>query len=254
MTERIREFLRNRTEDGPVLVVDLDVVRDNYNAFAKALPDIRTANKVVELVLKNASIAATGIWQADDDGVLNPATVRLEPGAIIPKAPGSSGLTPLQAPGNFDVSQLVLTDLRARIRGALLADRLGPERRDNMTATEVLERSAQTARLLGATYGRLQAELLTPLVARCLAILRRRGEIPSLLLDGREALLRYRSPLAQVQGRADAANTLLFLQAVRAMGPEALAQVDLPAAARWLGRTLSAPAEVLNPPANPEKE
>ncbi len=221
---------------------------------AKALPDIRTANKVVELVLKNASIAATGIWQADDDGVLNPATVRLEPGAIIPKAPGSSGLTPLQAPGNFDVSQLVLNDLRARIRGALLADRLGPQRADNMTATEVLERSAQTARLLGATYGRLQAELLTPLIARCLAILRRRGEIPPLLLDGREAVLRYRSPLAQVQGRADAANTLLFLQAVRAMGPEALAQVDLPAAARWLGRTLSAPAEVLNPPANPEKE
>jgi hypothetical protein len=66
--------------------------------------------------------------------------------------------------------------------------------------------------------------------------------------------MRYRSPLAQVQGRADAANTLLFLQAVRAMGPEAIAQVDLPAAARWLGRTLSAPAEVLNPPANPEKE
>lgn len=31
----------------------------------KALPDIRTANKVVELVLKNASIAVTGIWQAE---------------------------------------------------------------------------------------------------------------------------------------------------------------------------------------------
>lgn len=29
----------------------------------KALPDIKTANKVVELVLKNASIAVTGIWQ-----------------------------------------------------------------------------------------------------------------------------------------------------------------------------------------------
>ena len=35
------------------------------------LPDIKTANKVVELILKNASIAVTGIWLADDDGVLN---------------------------------------------------------------------------------------------------------------------------------------------------------------------------------------
>jgi ornithine decarboxylase len=45
MTERIREFLRNRRaegkDDAPCLVVDLDVVRDNYQAFAKALPDTR---------------------------------------------------------------------------------------------------------------------------------------------------------------------------------------------------------------------
>jgi ornithine decarboxylase len=41
MTERIRQFLRGRREDGPCLVVDLDVVADNYRAFAGALPDTR---------------------------------------------------------------------------------------------------------------------------------------------------------------------------------------------------------------------
>lgn len=41
MTERIREFLKNRKDDGPCLVVDLEVVRENYLAFAKALPDTR---------------------------------------------------------------------------------------------------------------------------------------------------------------------------------------------------------------------
>jgi hypothetical protein len=213
----------------------------------KALPDIRTANRVVELVLKNASIAVTGIWQAEDDGVLNPATVRLEPGAIIPKAPGSAGLTPLAAPGSFDVSQLVLQDLRARIRSALLADRLAAPRDTRMTATEVLERSAETARLLGATYGRLQSELLTPLVSRALGILSRRGEVPPVLLDGQRVALRYESPLARVQGRADAANTLLFLEAVGRLGSEATAQVDATATARWLARTLGAPAEILLP-------
>lgn len=218
----------------------------------KALPDIRTANRVVELVLKNASIAVTGIWQAEDDGVLNPATVQLTPGAIIPKAPGSAGLTPLAAPGNFDVSQLVLNDLRARIRTALLADRLGALRDQRMTATEVLERSAETARLLGATYGRLQSELLTPLVARSLAILARRGEVPPVLLDQGRVALRYESPLARVQGRADAANTLLFLDAVSKMGADAVAEVDAAAAARWLARTLGAPAEILAPSVQPE--
>jgi len=212
---------------------------------AKALPDIRTANKVVELILKNASIAATGIWLAEDDGVLNPATIRLVPGAIIPKAQGSAGLVPLAAPGDFDVSQIVLADLRARIRAALLADRIAAAEKSPMTATEVLERAAGAARLLGATYGRLQAELLTPLVARCLAILRRRGEVPALSLDGRDVRLVYASPLARVQARADAADTLLFLQSAAALGEEAKATLDAGAAARWLARTLGAPPEIL---------
>mgnify|MGYP001591451880 CR=1 FL=1 len=173
-------------------------------------------------VLKNASIAVTGIWQADDDGVLNPATVRLVPGAIIPKAVGSAGLTPLEAPGRFDFSQLVLEELRARIRQALLADKLGPASGQRMTATEVLERAAEMARVLGATYGRLQSELLTPLLMRTIAILARRGEIPPLAVDGRAVTLEYKSPLARNQARMDAQQTLLWLGAVRDLGPEAL--------------------------------
>ena len=41
MTDRIRKFLRRRRDEGPCLVVDLEVVRENYLAFAKALPDTR---------------------------------------------------------------------------------------------------------------------------------------------------------------------------------------------------------------------
>jgi ornithine decarboxylase len=41
MTDRIRDFLRLRRPEGPCLVVDLDVVRENYQTFARALPDSR---------------------------------------------------------------------------------------------------------------------------------------------------------------------------------------------------------------------
>ena len=214
----------------------------------KALPDIKTADKVVELILKNASIAATGIWQADDDGVLDPSAVELVPGAIIPKAVGSAGLTPLAAPGRFDVSQLVLEDLRKRIRHALLADRLAEPASPAMTATEVLERAAETARLLGATYGRLEAELLTPLIERALSILARRGEVPAFALDGRQAGLRLRSPLAQAAGRREAGAALTWLGAVAGLGPEALAAVDTVRIARWLGARLGVPPALLEPP------
>ncbi len=209
------------------------------------LPDIKTVNKVVELVLKNASISVTGIWQADDDGVLNPANIQLVPGSIIPKAVGSAGLTPLQAPGRFDVSSLMLEDLRGRIRHALLVDRLGAIGSRKMTATEVLERSAEMTRLLGATYGRLQAELLTPLLSRAMTILRRRGEIPDLTLDGRLVDLQYKSPLARLQARQDVQSTLLWLEATAKMGAEALAAVDLPATARWLGHRLGVPGQLI---------
>src|ERR1700754_2701093 len=67
MTERIREFLRNRRSEGldtePCLVVDLEIVRDNYQTFAKALPDSRVfyavkANPAPEVLSLLASMGS----------------------------------------------------------------------------------------------------------------------------------------------------------------------------------------------------
>src|SRR5947199_6100803 len=63
MTARIRDFLRKRTDEGPCLVVDLDVVRDNYQSFAKALPDSRVfyavkANPAPEVLSLLASLGS----------------------------------------------------------------------------------------------------------------------------------------------------------------------------------------------------
>lgn len=163
----------------------------------RALPDIKTANKVVELVLKNATIAVSGIWMADDDGVINLQNINLTPGAIIPKAVGSSGLTPLTSGADFDVSQLILKDLRERIRHALLADRLGLLSDKEMTATEIMARNADMMRILGATYGRLLHEFIRPLCDRGLQILARRGLIAPIQLNS-DAELKYIAPIAQM--------------------------------------------------------
>ncbi|HRX34782.1 MAG TPA: type III PLP-dependent enzyme [Aestuariivirga sp.] len=40
-TARILDFLRDRRPEGPCLVVDLDVIADNYRAFTHAMPDTR---------------------------------------------------------------------------------------------------------------------------------------------------------------------------------------------------------------------
>ncbi|MFZ3181288.1 MAG: type III PLP-dependent enzyme [Methylocystis silviterrae] len=67
MTDRIIEFLaerrRNGRDNGPCLVVDLDVVRENYVGFAKALPDTRVfyavkANPAPEVLSLLASLGS----------------------------------------------------------------------------------------------------------------------------------------------------------------------------------------------------
>jgi ornithine decarboxylase len=63
MTDRIQDFLRARKPEGPCLVVDTEVVRDNYNLFAKALPDSRVfyavkANPAPEVLRLLASLGS----------------------------------------------------------------------------------------------------------------------------------------------------------------------------------------------------
>ena len=64
MTDRIRNFLRDRRPDGPCLVVDLDIVRDNYNTFATAMPDSRVyyavkANPAPEILKLLATLGSS---------------------------------------------------------------------------------------------------------------------------------------------------------------------------------------------------
>ena len=92
------------------------------------LPDIKTANKMVELVLRNASLAVSGVYTATSDSVINPYTMQLAPGTMIPVDSNDSSnptLRPLDRAGDFNVSQLVLEDLQNRIRKTLFAEPLG---------------------------------------------------------------------------------------------------------------------------------
>ncbi len=191
---------RGTFETNPYIIFRWSVVSGELygrGPVLRALPDIKTANKVVELVLKNATIAVSGIWQADDDGVINLNNINLTPGAIIPKAVGSSGLTPLASGADFDVSQIILKDLRDRIRHTLLADRLGLLSDKEMTATEIMARNADMMRILGATYGRLLHEFIRPLCDRGLQILSARGLIEPIKLNS-DAELKYIAPIAQM--------------------------------------------------------
>ena len=144
------------------------------------------------------------------------------------------------------MSQLILENLQARIKHALLADRLSSVNNPNMTATEVLERSAEIARILGASFGRLQSELLTPLIKRAFHILRRRGDILNFDLDGKIVDLQYKSPLAMLQAKSDVSNISEWINMVSLMGEGAVSAVNLFEAAKMVGQILNVPTKLIN--------
>lgn len=214
----------------------------------KALPDIKTANKIVELMLKNASIAVTGIWQADDDGVLNPATIKLAPGTIIPKAVGSRGLQPLVPAGDMTLSEGLLEKIRAQISMALYRDQLGQPQSPGMSATEFVERTESMTRNLSAIFGRLHGELILPLAERALAILRRKGDIDQVIIDGREINLQINSPLAMRQRLQKAKPILRWIEMVKQASPQGAGLLNETRVAEYLAELLGLPEGFVNSP------
>ena len=186
-----------------------------------ALSAIKTTNLTIELILENAQMAISGIYQMEDDGVVNPDTINLVPGTVIPKAAGSSGLQPIRAAGSFDVANLVLSDMRLNIKRALYNDMLGNPDRTPASATEVAERMADLSRRIGSAFGRLQAELVQPVLQRVVYILKKQGRITLPTINGREVKVRSVSPLAQAQANQDITSVARFLELVQGrFGPE----------------------------------
>jgi len=215
------------------------------------LPDIRTLDKAVELLLKNASIAVVGIWQADDDGVINPSTVRLVPGTIIPKAVGSAGLQPLRMPGNFDVSQLVISELRARIRYAIMRREM-PNLAKSHVTTNAIDREALEVELLrvpGLLV--LWRELVVPLFRRCLDILARRGEVFGGIdaRIGRDIHVVPVSPWMKMQEMAQINDEAQAISLAAAVSPGTVsAVIDLPAWQADVIRRLGVPDRFIRQP------
>jgi len=215
--------------------------------LVNSLSAIKTTNLTIELVLENAQMAISGIYQMDDDGVINTDTINLIPGTIIPKSPNSAGLQPIRAAGSFDVANLILSDMRNNIKRALYNDMLGDPNRTPATATEVAERMADLSRRIGSAFGRLQAEFIQPVLQRVVYILKKQGRIDVPTLNGREVKIRSVSPLAQAQANQDIASIDRFLEMVAGrFGPQMVnLLVSSEEAATYLAKKFGVPDQLI---------
>ena len=212
-----------------------------------ALPDIKTLNKVKELILKNASLAIAGVWAAADDGVINTSTIKITPGAVIPVA-AQGNLQPLQFGGRFDVAQLVVEDLQNSIRTMLFDRGLPSETGGVRSATEIIERVKELQQDIGAPYGRMMAEMVRPLIQRCLSILHKKGVLEQeVKVNGLGVAITVTSPLARLQSLNDLEAVVQWLQISGGLvGPQGVGVgAIIEDVTGWVGQKLGVPQELI---------
>lgn len=220
-----------------------------------ALPDIKSINKTKELILKRASIDAAGMWMVKEDGVMNLENIQMGPHAMIPvmETPGGMGspsIAPLPIPGGMDVSQMVINDLRTSINEVMFADPLGPIDLPVKTATEVAYRQQELAKRIGSAFGRLQFELITPLINRILFVLDEWKLLPTLgdkvVIDGALVGVKHESPLAAAQDQENLMAIQQFIQFLSGVfGPQvAMTLIQPDKVIQHMAKYLNIPADI----------
>ena len=194
-------------------------------------------------------MAIAGVYTAADDGVLNPQTIRIVPGAIIPVArnggPQGASLAPLTRSGDFNVSQIIIQDLRMNIKKMLLDDTLPPDNMSARSATEIVERMKELAQNLGSAFGRLISETMVPIVVRVLQIMDVKGLINlPLKVNGLEVRVVPVSPLAKAQNLEEVNEVMQFFQITQGLGPSGAVAVKPEAIADFVGDKLGISSEL----------
>jgi len=190
-----------------------------------ALPDIKMLQEIMKTTIKAAQKVVDPPLLVPDDGVLGP--VRTIPGGLnYYRASSGARIEPLLTGGNIGLSYEMMNDLRERIRTTFFLDQLQFQGAPRMTATEVVERTERTLRLLGPTLGRLQSEFLGPMIERIYGVLVRAGRLPEPpeSIAEQELKIEYVSPLARAQRQTETQGimrTLEFVGPIAGIDPQA---------------------------------
>jgi hypothetical protein len=165
-----------------------------------ALPDVKMLNEMSKTTIKAAQKQVDPPLLVPDDGFLLP--VRTVPGGLNFYRSGTRDrIEPLNIGANNPLGLNMEQQRRESIRAVFYVNQLMMQQGPQMTATEVIQRNEEKMRLLGPVLGRLQSELLKPLIDRVFAVLLRNNMLPQApdFLSGRDVEIEYVSPLAKAQ-------------------------------------------------------
>jgi len=195
-----------------------------------ALPDVKMLQAMTLTKIKLMQKAADPPMWLRDDGVVG--QTRTVPGGVNYWRGNPNDGIMLQ-PVSLQGLQAIAEDiagLREQILRTFFADIMRMTDRANMTATEVVQRTAEQMRLFGPLIGRLESEMLGPLIERVFGILSRMGALPPApdSIAEQEFTVEYVSPIATAQKQISAGGIQQAMMVVGSIyGPELAVQTAM---------------------------
>ncbi len=234
--------------------------RETYGrgAGVDVLPEILALNEMEKTDLRVTQRVGDPPLLTIDDANLPAFNLRansINAGYMSPD--GKPLIAPLGVPAKLDATKEKIDEKRKIVQAAFLNDIFSIlTQQPEMTATEVLQRAQEKGYLLAPIVGRIQAELISPIIDREIDILQRAGVLPR----PPEKLLRLRMPLnleivysslvQQMQKQAAAMSiSQVFQQAaplIQADPTILRREINLPRTFRALVDANAAPASILN--------
>lgn len=214
-----------------------------------ALPTVKTANKAVELTLKAAALTMGGIYTYVDDGVFNPDTARIDAATFWAVARNGGPLGPslqkLEPPGDINVSNIVLQELRQQVSSIMGSEQLPPDTGTPRSAAEIVERIKRLATNRVGAAGRLMHEMTIPTVRRVLEILEDAGVLKAQIkIDQLLVRVKVSTPVAMAFAAERAQRTIDWIQIIEQLGGPGAARMVTPLEATLaeIGHELGVPA------------
>jgi hypothetical protein len=215
-----------------------------------ALPDVKMLNEMSKTTIKSAQKQVDPPLLVPDDGFILP--VRTVPGGLNFYRSGTRDrIEPLNIGANTPLGLNMEEQRRNSIRNAFYVNQLMMQNGPQMTATEVIQRNEEKMRLLGPVLGRLQSELLKPLIDRTFAILLRKNlfrQAPD-FLSGKDVEIEYVSPLAKAQKSTELSSIMRAIEIMGSLSNVApvFDHINMDKLVRHLADIVGVPQKILKP-------
>lgn len=221
-----------------------------------AMGDIKSLNRMVQLDLVRGEKEIDPPMAVEERSMITDLDMRSGGVSVVRSIEGIKELFP-QKPAYSTFERMA--KLESRIEEYFFVPGLQALLTDNKerTAFEIARMQEEVLQMLGPTMGRIQNDLLSPIIARAFKMMAREGVLPpapaAVLESNAQMDVEYIGPLARAMRMAEANVIKDYVSfgggmaevALATQQPNPMDNIDLDAAMRLIGRRMSVPAEVV---------